>query len=171
MPPALAWDYVSLKRLMRRLLATTLTLEIAMTGARDHGIEPAKSERFHHLQGAALHEHDVTGLDRNAGSSSHGDAEIGLGERGRIIDAVAHKSHTGTLRLQLAHLRGFLMRGHLHERRFDAEFMRERYAATSLSPMITAVRRPWLCKWPMAARRLDIVGVAPMRVSSGRRQK
>ena len=41
------------------------------------------------LQRAAFDEHDIAGLDGNVGSGAHGDTEIGLGQRRRIVDAVA----------------------------------------------------------------------------------
>ena len=41
------------------------------------------------LQRTAFDEHDIAGLDGNVGSGAHGDTEIGLGQRRRIVDAVA----------------------------------------------------------------------------------
>ena len=48
----------------------------------------------------AAHQREVAGLDRNVGAGAHGDAEVGLGERGRVVDAVADHGDDATLRLQ-----------------------------------------------------------------------
>ena len=37
----------------------------------------------------AAHEGEVAGLDGDVGAGAHGDAEVGLGEGGGVVDAVA----------------------------------------------------------------------------------
>ena len=46
---------------------------------------------------AALHEHDVRGVDGDVRACADGDADIGPGERGRVVDAVADHGHSALL--------------------------------------------------------------------------
>ena len=41
----------------------------------------------------ALHERDAGALDRDVGAGAHRDADVGLRERGRVVDAVARHRH------------------------------------------------------------------------------
>ena len=42
----------------------------------------------------AAHEREVAGLDRDVGAGAHREAQVGLGERGGVVDAVAdHRDH------------------------------------------------------------------------------
>ena len=47
----------------------------------------------------AVHQHEVAGLDHHVSPSADGDAEVGLGERGCIVHAIA--DHAGDLALGL----------------------------------------------------------------------
>ncbi len=48
------------------------------------------------------HQGQVAGLDRHVGAGAHGQAEVGLGERGGVVDAVADHGHDPALGLQAA---------------------------------------------------------------------
>ena len=41
------------------------------------------------VERVGAHEHDVGGLDGDVGAGADRDADVGLGERGRVVDAVA----------------------------------------------------------------------------------
>ena len=49
----------------------------------------------------AAHEGEVAGLDRDVGAGAHGQAEIGLGEGGGVVHAVADHRHDPATVLQL----------------------------------------------------------------------
>ena len=53
--------------------------------------QPRQSQRFDNFQRTALNKNDVAGLNGYVGPCPDGDAEIGLRESGRIIDAITDK--------------------------------------------------------------------------------
>ena len=53
-------------------------------------------------QQVARDERDVGGLDRDVGAGADGEAEVGLRERGRVVDAVADHRDDAALVLQAA---------------------------------------------------------------------
>ena len=120
------------KRRNRRLLVTTATLEKAMAAPAIIGLSrPAAAsgqggevvaERpgqvgLDRAQGGAREAYGVRGgpqvvadqrqvgrLDRDVGAGAHGEAQVGLGQRGGVVDAVAdHRDHAALL-LQPAYL-------------------------------------------------------------------
>ena len=48
----------------------------------------------------AAHQGEVAGLDGDVGAGAHGDAEVGLGQGGGVVDAVADHGHDAALGLQ-----------------------------------------------------------------------
>ena len=53
----------------------------------------AERARAHDAAQVALHQRDAGALDRDVGAGAHGDADVGLRERGRVVDAVAGHRH------------------------------------------------------------------------------
>ncbi len=49
------------------------------------------------VERVGAHEHDVGGLDRDVGAGADRDADVGLRERGRVVDAVADHRHLAAL--------------------------------------------------------------------------
>jgi hypothetical protein len=49
----------------------------------------ADLDRRRDVDWVGAHEHDVGGLDRDVGAGADRDADVGLRERGRVVDAVA----------------------------------------------------------------------------------
>jgi hypothetical protein len=70
------------------------------------------------------HEDDVGGLDGDVGAGADGDADIGLGQGGRVVDAVADHRHRRALGLQLADLGGLVAGEDLGEVLLDPEVLR-----------------------------------------------
>ena len=60
-------------------------------------------------------------FDRDVRAGAHGDADIGLRQRGRIVDAVAGHRDAFAPRLQRLDDRGFLIREHLGLDLIDAD--------------------------------------------------
>ena len=61
--------------------------EVEPDAAHHHAREV---EGRRHVGERALDEHDVGRLDGHIGAAADGDAHVGLRERGRVVDAVAH---------------------------------------------------------------------------------
>ncbi len=68
----------------------------------------------------ATHQHHIAGLDGNIGASADRNAHVGLGQSGRIIDPVPHKSDALALRLETPDLCRFLVGQYLSENLLDA---------------------------------------------------
>ena len=63
-----------------------------------------------HAPKASADEGDVGGLDRDVGAGADGDADVGLGQRRRVVDAVADHGHGFAALLELAHARRLVRR-------------------------------------------------------------
>ncbi len=74
----------------------------------------------------ALDQGDAGALHRDVGAGSHGDPDLGLGERRRVVDAVAGHRDDAPLRLELLDLGGLLIRQDLRHDIVDAELLRDR---------------------------------------------
>jgi hypothetical protein len=67
-------------------------------------------------------EDDSGRLDRHVGAGADGDADVGLGERRGVVDAVAHHRHPQALpSCSFGHLRVLVLREHLGEDLVDVE--------------------------------------------------
>ena len=62
-----------------------------------------------------------TGLDGDVGAGAHGEAEVGLGERGGVVDPVADHGHDPTLVLQAADDGDLVLGQHLGDHVVDAD--------------------------------------------------
>ena len=73
------------------------------------------------IRRSPAHQGEVAGLDRHVGAGAHGQAEVGLGQRGGVVDAVADHGHDPALGLEpLDHVH--LVRGqHLGDHLVDAD--------------------------------------------------
>ena len=60
-----------------------------------------------HVQRVAAHQDDVGGLDGHVGAGADGDAHVRLGQRRRVVHAVADHGHDEAARLHLLHLAAF----------------------------------------------------------------
>ncbi len=72
------------------------------------------------------HERDAAGFHGHVGARRHGDAEVGLRQRGRVVDAVAHHGHALARGLQFPDLRHFLLRQHFGQHVLDSRLARDR---------------------------------------------
>ena len=61
------------------------------------------------------------GLDRHVGAGADREPEVGLGERGRVVHAVAHHGDDPALGLQATHHVGLVRRQHLGDHLVDAD--------------------------------------------------
>ena len=66
-------------------------------------------------------ERQVGGLDRDVGSRADREPEVGLRERGRIVDAVAHHRHDLALTLEPPHLGDLVLGKDLREHALDPD--------------------------------------------------
>ncbi len=90
----------------------------------DRGERAAReADRVRDRAEVVAHDRDVTGLDRDVRAGAHGDAEVGLGERGRIVHAVTHHRHDVAVALQITNHVELALGHHLghHLRGFEAE--------------------------------------------------
>lgn len=69
----------------------------------------------------AADEGDVAGFDGDIAARADGEADIGLGQGGRVIDAVADHGHARAFRLQLLDGGGFIGRQDLGHDALDAD--------------------------------------------------
>src|SRR3546814_18263355 len=63
---------------------------------------------------------------RHVGAGAHGDADVGTGESGRIVDAVAGHRHRAALGLESLHQRDLVGRAYFAMDLVDAELTRHR---------------------------------------------
>ena len=54
---------------------------------------PRQLERLGHLAQVATHQGDVSRLHSHIGTGANGDADVGLGQRRGVVDAIAHHGH------------------------------------------------------------------------------
>ena len=115
---------------------TTNTLEKAIAAAANIGISPPKHRHWNQhdvvdespeevlvdrAQGGAAErdrppdrgqvaadERDIAGFDGDIAAGADGEADIGLGQGGRVIDAIADHGHARAFRLQLGDRAGFV---------------------------------------------------------------
>src|SRR5262249_39608018 len=80
--------------------------------------------RSHHSHEAALDQRNVARLDRNVGPGADREANVGLCERGRVVDAVTHHSDGLTFELKFLHLVRLVVGQHLGKYTFDADLAR-----------------------------------------------
>ena len=73
------------------------------------------------VERVGAHEDDVGGLHRHVRAGADRDADVGLRERGRVVDAVAHHRDAPALRLQLGDLGCLVARQHLGDHFVDPE--------------------------------------------------
>ena len=67
------------------------------------------------------HEHDVGGLDRDVGAGADRDPDVGLGERGGVVDAVADHRHLAALVLELFDSGRLVLGQHFGDHVLDAD--------------------------------------------------
>ena len=76
----------------------------------------------------AAHQRDVAGLDRDVGAGADRDADVGLRERRRVVDAVADHRDDLPGGLPALDLRDFALGQHARDDRVDAGLPRDRFA-------------------------------------------
>ena len=69
----------------------------------------ADLDRGHDAHQAALDERHVARLDGHVRAGADGEADVGLGQGGRVVDAVADHADPLALELQLLHLVGLVL--------------------------------------------------------------
>ena len=118
----------------------------------------------HDAAQVAFDERDAGALHRDVGAGAHGDADIGRGQRGRIVDAVAGHRHAAALAACSAlDLRLLLLGQDFRHHFVDAELAERRLrACVRLSPVSMTIRMPsrWSAAIASAAVVLDRVGDA-----------
>src|SRR3546814_11396342 len=69
----------------------------------------------------APYEGDVAGFDGDVGAGAHGEAEVGLGEGGGVVDAVTDHGHRAALSLEALDDVDLVLRQHLGDDFVDAD--------------------------------------------------
>ena len=64
---------------------------------------PGERERVGDAAQVVPQQGDAGRLEGHVGAAAHGDAEVGLGQCGRIVEPVSHHGHLATLRLVPPH--------------------------------------------------------------------
>src|SRR6185436_5422070 len=82
---------------------------------------PGQGDRGDDAAQVAADEGDVGGGDRDVSAGADGDADVGCGQGGGVVDAVAGHRHDVALLLQLADLRSLLGGQHLGQHVLDAD--------------------------------------------------
>ena len=98
---------------------------------------------------------------RDVGAGAHRDADIGCGERRRVVDAVAGHGDLGALRAKLLDQRLLALRQHVGADLVDAELCRDGLGGhAALSPVAMMMRQPALVQRAdsFAASGLDRIG-------------
>ena len=109
----------------------------------------------------AAHQGQVAGLDRDVGAGAHGQAEVGLGQRGGVVDAVAHHRHDAALGLEPLDDVDLVRPAAPRRSPRRCRPRRRRVARrAALSPVSStgAGRAPRSCRDRLGAGRLDRVG-------------
>ena len=75
----------------------------------------------HRVAQVVADQDDVAALDGHVGAAAHGDADIGLGQGRRIVDAVADKGHHFAAFLELLYLARLVLGQNLGDDPLDAE--------------------------------------------------
>ena len=73
----------------------------------------------------------IGGRDRNVGSASDGDTDVGACERGCVVDAVSHHGNDTTAAARLGDDARFFFRSYLGENLCNAELLRYRFGRAS----------------------------------------
>ena len=90
----------------------------------------------------SLHQNDASAFHGYVGSGAHGDADIGLGQRGSIVDAIARHRDGAALILKPPHdLRFFLGKDFSFEF-FDSKLAGYSFCGCALSPVTMRIRMP-----------------------------
>ena len=94
---------------------------------QDGGVGPAgELECGRHAAQVRRQQGDVRGLDRDVGAGPDGDAEVGLHERGSVVDPVADHRHDSALALEPRNLGGLARRQHPGEDPVDTDLPGDR---------------------------------------------
>ena len=95
----------------------------------------------------------VGGLDRDVGAGAHGQAQVGLGQRGGVVDPVADHRHHAALGLQPPDRADLVVRQHLGDHLADAHRLGHGPARrASLSPVSSTGDRPEAAQPPRPPR-------------------
>ena len=84
------------------------------------------------IGGVAVHQHDIGGVDGDIGAGTDGDADIGTHQGRGIIDAVPHHGDDLALLLQGTDDRFLLLRQHLRDDPWDADFLGDGFGCTAV---------------------------------------
>ena len=102
-----------------------------------------------------MQQRDAGALQRDVGAGAHRDPDVGLGQRRRVVDAVAGHRHLAPLRLQARDGGRLAVRQHLGDDLVDADRLPDRLVRVArASPVSMTTRRP-------SARRAARVSRAP----------
>ena len=110
----------------------------------------------------AAHPRQVAGLDRHVSAGADRDAEVGLDERGRVVDAVADHRDRAAVGLEAGDLVLLAVGQHLREDAVDSDLAAMAAAVRWLSPVIMAVSMPMAC-----SRATAVAAVQPERARAG----
>ena len=79
-----------------------------------------------------MHQHDIGGVDGDIGAGTDGDADIGTHQGRGIIDAVPHHGDDLALLLQGTDDCFLLLRQHLRDDPWDADFLGDGFGCTAV---------------------------------------
>ena len=117
--------------------------------------------RVGHQARVAAHQRDAGGLHRHVGAGRHGDADVGRGQRRRVVDAVADHRHHLAGGAQLLHHGRLVGRQHLGAAPRRCRARRATASALPrLSPVSITVSMPSACRRATASRAAGLDGVA-----------
>ena len=124
-------------------------------------VASAQTPRAHDAAQIALDQRHVGALHRHVGAGAHGDADVGLRQRRRVVDAVAGHGHDAPFLLQALHRLGLLLRQHLGDHLVDAELPAPPPRPWSrLSPVSITMRSPSACSSRIASAVVSLIGSA-----------
>ena len=101
-----------------------------------------RSPRPHQAREIAGQQRHAGALDRHVGAAAHGDADIGRGQRRRVVDAVADHGDAAALAAQPLHHLALALRQHARLDLVDTELRGHRARGGELSPVSITMRRP-----------------------------